>query len=152
MGTGRQLHLELLDERGNVLVGDDGALIFLHAENRLVDMNLQIALHLALAAQTPTGLDFLAREVRLLRVENLSPTLEYLHLTLSARGFTTTGTGQEDAVLVECRHERCALRNINGAVTVDFNIHIARWREIFLCHQQDYYQKEDYNQKYSDAV
>ena len=152
MGSGRQLHLELLDERGDVLVGDDGALVLLHAEDGLVDVNLQIALHLALAAQTPASFDFLAREVGLLGIEDLSPTLEHLHLALSARGLTTTGTGQEYAVLVECGHERSTLGHVNGAVAVDLDIHIARWREILLGHQQDYYQKEDYNQKYSDAV
>ena len=96
-----QLHLELLDERSHVLVGDNGTLILLDTENALVDMNLQVALYLTLATQTPTGLNLLAREVGLFGIEDFSPTLKHLHLALSARGFTTAGTGQEDTVLVE---------------------------------------------------
>ena len=101
MGSGRQLHLELLDERSHILVGNDGTLVLLDAKDAFVDMNLEVALDLALATQAPALLDFLTREVRLLRVENLAPTLKHLHFALSARGFTTAGRGQEDTVLVE---------------------------------------------------
>ena len=76
MGSGRQLHLELLDERSHVLVGDNGTLILLDTENALVDMNLQVALYLTLATQTPTGLNLLAREVGLFGIEDFSPTLK----------------------------------------------------------------------------
>ena len=101
MGAGRQLHFELLDEGSHVLIGDDGTLVLLDAEDALIDMNLQVALHLALASQTPASLDFLTGEVRLLGIEYLAPTLEHLHLTLSARRLTAAGRGQEDTVLVE---------------------------------------------------
>ncbi len=91
MCTGGQLHLELLDERSNVLVRDDGTLILLDAEDGLVDMNLEVALHLALATQSPALLDFLAGEVRLLGIEDFAPTLQYLYFTLSARCLATAG-------------------------------------------------------------
>ena len=42
----RQLYLELLDERSHVLVGDNGTLVLLDTKDRLVDMNLQVALTL----------------------------------------------------------------------------------------------------------
>ena len=125
MGSGRQLHLELLDEGCHVLITDNGTLVLLDAEDALVDMDLEIALDLALAAEAPAGLDFLTGEVGLLGVENLAATFKHLYLTLSARGFTTAGRGQEDTVLVERRHEAVALCHADGTVTVDFNIHIA---------------------------
>ena len=106
VGTLRQLHLELLDEGSHVLVADHGTLILLHAEDALRHVDLEVALHLALTAQAPARLDFLTGEVRLLRVEDLSPTLKHLHLALSARSLSAAGRRQEDAVLVERGHQR----------------------------------------------
>ena len=97
----RQLHLELLNERGHILVGDDGTLVFFHAEDALVDMNLQVALDLTLTTQAPASLDFLTAEMRLFRVEDFSPTLKDLYFTLTAACLTTAGRRQEDTVLVE---------------------------------------------------
>ena len=122
----RQLHLELLDERSHVLVGDDGTLVLLDAEDRLVDMYLQVAFHLALTAETPMVLDLLTGEVWLLGVEDLSPTLKNLNLTLSAGSLTTAGRRQEDAVLVQRRHQVVALRHVDGTVAVNLDIHVAR--------------------------
>lgn len=91
-------------------------------------MNLQIALHLALASQTPVVLNLLAREVRLLGIEDFSPTLEHLHLALSARCLTATSRRQEDAVLVERGHQAGTLWHVDSAVAIDFDIHIAARR------------------------
>ena len=133
----RQLHLKLLDKRGHVLVADDGALVLLHAEDALVNVDAHIALHLALAPQSPVGFDLLAGEVGLLRVEDLSPTLQHLHLALSAAGLSTACRGQEDAALVECGHEVVALRHVEHLVAIHRDVHIAAGREIVLSHQQD---------------
>ena len=51
MLASRQLYLELLDEGCHVLVRDNGTLILLNAKDRLVDMNLQVALDLTLTAE-----------------------------------------------------------------------------------------------------
>ena len=75
MLASRQLHLELLDERSHVLIRDDRTLVLLDTQDALVDMNLQVTLHLALATQTPMVLNLLTGEVRLLTVEDLSPPL-----------------------------------------------------------------------------
>ena len=99
--TRRQLNLELLDERCHVLVGDDGTLVFLDAEDAFVDMDFQVAFYLTLASQTPSGLYLLAGEVRTLRVEDFSPTLQNLYFALSATGFSTAGRGKENAVLIQ---------------------------------------------------
>ena len=66
MGTSRQLYLELLDKGSHVLVRDNGTLVLLNTQDRLVNMNLQVALHLALATQAPVVLNLLTCEVRLL--------------------------------------------------------------------------------------
>ena len=125
MGTCGQLHLELLDERSHVLVRDDGTLVLLHAEDTLIDMNLQISLHLTLTTQAPAGLDLLTREVGLLRVENLPAAFKHLNLTLSAGGLTTTGRGQEHTVLIERRHQRVTLGYGDSTVAVNHNIHVS---------------------------
>ena len=88
-------------------------------------LDLEIALYLTLTAQTPARLDFLTSKVRLLRVEDLTPTLKHLHLALAARGLTTTSRRQEHTVLIERGHQRGTLGNVDGTVAVDFNIHIA---------------------------
>ena len=126
MLASRQLYLELLDERSHVLIADNGTLVLLDAENRLVDMNLQVALHLALTAEAPVVLDLLTGKVGLLRVENFAPTLKNLNLTLSAGCLTTAGRRQEDAVLVESCHQVVALRHVDGTVAVNLDIHVAR--------------------------
>ncbi len=85
VGSGRQLHLEFLDEGGYVLVAYDGTLVLLYTEDRLVDMDFHVALHLALASQTPVVLDFLAREVWLLAVEYLTPQADGRKMPFSLR-------------------------------------------------------------------
>ena len=152
MLASRQLYLELLDEGCHVLVRDNGTLILLNAKDRLVDMNLQVALDLTLTAEAPVVLDLLTGEVGLLRVEDFSPTLEHLHLTLSARGLTTAGRRQEDAVLVERSHQVVALWYIEHLVAIYCNIHIAAGAQILLCHQQDNHQQDDYQEKYSYTI
>ena len=124
MLTGRQLYLELFDERGNVLVGDNGTLVFLDTENALVDMNFLITLDLTLTTQTPAILDLLTGEMWFLRVEDLTPTLKNLDLTLSAGSLTTTGRRQEHTILVEGRHQTVTLCHRNGTVAINLNIHV----------------------------
>ena len=121
----RQLHLELLDEGGHILVADDGTLVLLHAEDALVDMYLQVALHLTLASKTPSSLYLLTGEVWLLGVEYLATALEHLHLALTARGLTSTGAWQKDTILIECRHQAVALWHVDGAVAIDLYVHIS---------------------------
>ena len=84
MGTGRKLNFELFNESCNVFVGNDSALIFFNTKDRLIDVNLQIALYLALTSQSPTCLYLLACKMRTLRVEYLTPTLKHLYFTLAA--------------------------------------------------------------------
>jgi hypothetical protein len=67
------------------------ALPLFHAHHTLRHLDLQVALHLALASQTPVVLNLLAGEVRLLRIENLAAALEHLNLTLAAACLTTAG-------------------------------------------------------------
>ena len=66
MSTSRQLHLELLDEGSHVLVRDNGTLVLLNTQDRLINVNLQVALNLTLATQTPMVLNLLTGEVRFL--------------------------------------------------------------------------------------
>ena len=97
-------------------------------------------------------LDLLTCEVRLLRIEDLAPTLKNLYLTLSARGLTTAGRRQEDAVLIERRHQVVALGYRDGTVAIDLDIYIARGREILLRYEQDDHQEDDHQEEYSNTI
>ena len=140
--AGGQLHLEFLDERGDIPIGNDGTFILLHAENRLIDVDFQVALHLALATESPTRLNLLAAEMRLFRVENLASALQNLHLALSARGFSAASRRQEYAVFVERRHQRRALRHVDDAVAVNLDIHVSARRKILFRHEQNGYKQK----------
>ena len=115
-------------------------------------MDLQVALDLALTAEAPVVLDLLTGEVRLLGIQNLTTTFEHLYLTLSAAGFTTTSGGEEDTVLVQGGHQVVTLSYRDGTVAIDLNIHIARRRKIFLCHEQDDHQEDDHQEEYSYTI
>ena len=140
--AGRQLYFEFLDERGDIPIGNDGTFVLLHAENRLIDVDFQVALHLALATQSPACLNLLAAEMGLFRVENLAATLQDLHLALAARGFSAASRRQEHAVFVERRHHRRALRNVDDAVAVNLDIHVSARRKIFFRHEQNGYKQK----------
>ena len=90
----RELHLELLDERSDVLVGDNLALPFLDAEHGLVHLELEIVLDLNLAAEAPVVFLLLAREVNSLGGKDLTAALEDLALALSARAFAAASGRQ----------------------------------------------------------
>ena len=70
--TRRKSYDELFDERADVLVADDGALPLFHAEHGFGHSHLQVAFHLALAAQTVVVEHFLACEMLFLHVQNLA--------------------------------------------------------------------------------
>ena len=151
MGTLGQLHLELLDERGDVLVGDHRTLVFLHSEHALRHSDVHVALHLALASQAPVVLDFLACEMRFLRVEDFASAFEHLHLALSARSLTATCRRQEYTILVECSHQTRTLSHRYCSVAVDSDVHVAARRKVFLSHEQQYDDEQDQYQKHCDA-
>jgi len=148
----RQRYLELLDERRHVAVRDHRALPLLHAEDRLVDLDLEVALDLGLASETPMVLDLLAREMRALGVENLAAALEHLTLTLCATGLAATGRGQENAVGIERRHQAVALCHFQFLVIVDRDGNIAAGAEKLLGHQQNDDEQEYHDEEYPDAV
>ncbi len=136
---------------GNVLVGDNLALPLFHAHHTLRHLDLQVALHLALASQTPVVLDLLAGEVRLLRIENLAAALEHLNLTLATACLTAAGRRQEDAVLIQRSHQTAALRHVDGLVAIDFDIYISARAQILLSHEQDDNQQENHHEENSDT-
>ena len=147
----RQCHLELLDEAGHVLVGDDGTLPLLDAHDRLRHLQRHVALHLALASKPPVVLDFLAAEVRAFGVEYLAAAFHHLHLALSAAGLAAAGRRQEDSVLVQRRHDGTALVDGQLPVAVDGYRHLSARAEVLLRHEQEDYQHEDGNQEYRNT-
>ena len=86
-----ELDHELLDEGGHVLVGDDLAFKLLDRQGGLGNLDLEVVLHLDLAAQTPAFLDLFAVEEAGLGGENLSAALEHLHLALATVGLSAAG-------------------------------------------------------------
>ena len=68
----RKLNLELLDEGGDVLVGDDGALPLLDAEYAVRNADVHVALDAYLAREPHAGLELLLVEVRVLDRERIA--------------------------------------------------------------------------------
>ena len=101
MLAGWELDDELLDERRDVLVGDDGALPFLDVERGLVDLDLKVSLDLDLASETPVVLDLLAREVHGLCGEYVAAARDDLQLALAAAALAAACAREVHAVVVE---------------------------------------------------
>ncbi len=104
----RETHGEFLDEGRDVLVGDDFALEFLHAEGGFRNGDLEVVLDLDLAAEAPAVLDLLAGEETGLGGEDGSAAFEDLQLALSAVGLAAAGGRKEDAVVGEGVHQVAA--------------------------------------------
>src|SRR5574344_1814210 len=147
--TRGQLYDKLFDKRCNVLVGDDLALPLFHAEDTLRDLDFEVALHLALASQTPMVLNLLAGEVRTLGIENLATAFYNLTLALTARALAATGRRQVDTVLGKRAEQTIALTYGQGFVIINRDCYISARRQIFLGNEQDDNQKENRNEKNS---
>ena len=150
--TLRKLHCKLLDECSDVLVRDNLALEFFHAQCALCHLNLQVILNLYLTAESPAFLNLLAVEETGLGRENLSATFEYLNLTLSAVSLTATSGRKENLVVGKRTHKVSARGNVEGllaAVNVDFNS--ALRRDSCFYNQQDSHQNQDddHHKRYS---
>ncbi len=115
---------EFLDEGGYVLVGDNLALEFLHAESAFGNGNLDVVLDLDLAAEAPAFLDLLAGEETGLGGENGSAAFDDLQFALAAVGLAAAGGGKEDAVVGEGVHDVSAgsdLQFLGPVVDVDLD-------------------------------
>ena len=97
-----QCHDELLDEGSDVLIGDNLAFPFLHAQYAFGHLDGHIAFYFNLTAQTPVVLLLLAAEVRYFGRQDFATSFNDLALALSARTLATAGRRQEDTIDRQC--------------------------------------------------
>ena len=121
-----KLHLELLDKRSHVLVGDNGTFVFLDAHDRIRHGNGAVALYLALASQAPVFLHLLTSELSALRVENFTATFIHLAFALSATTLTATCRREIDVVSGQGAQQTATLLYANRVFTIDGDIDVAR--------------------------
>ena len=137
----RQLHLELLDESGHVAVGDDGALVFLDAEDAGGHGDGDILLHLRLAAEAPPLLYLLAGEEAHLGGEDGTAALEDAALALSAGALAAAGGREVDVLLGEGADEAVARGHGELLVVVYRDGDVALGDELGAQHQQQGHQQ-----------
>ena len=149
--SGRQSDLVLLDEGGDVLVANNGALPFLDTEDAVGDLDSKVALYLALTAKTPVILDFLAGEVALLGIENLATALYDLALTLAAGALTTASRGEIYSFGSEGGEQAGTLRHGQRVLAVHCYCDITTRREVSLSDKQNDDQRDDNHEENHNA-
>ena len=106
-----QFYDKLFDKRAYIFIRYHRALPLFDAQHTLGYFDLEIALHLALAPQSPVIFDLFPSEMRPLRVENLSATFQYLHFALPTTGFAAARRRKKDSILVQRGHQIISLPN-----------------------------------------
>jgi len=141
--AGGQLHLEFLDEGGHVAVGDDGALVFLDAEDALGEFKGEVFLDFDLASESPAFLHLTAAEVRELGGEDGAAAADDAALALAAGAFAAACGGEVDALFAEGGYQCSARGNGHFFVVVDGNLHVALRYELGTQDEQRRHQQQD---------
>ena len=138
----RQLDLELFDEGGHVAVGDDGALVFLHVEDGLGQLDGDVLPDLGLAAQAPAFGYLFAGEETPFGGQDASTALLHLAAALPAAALAATGRGKMDTLLGEGGDQAAAALHFEDAVAVDGDFRLAAADELVAQHQQQRHQQQ----------
>ena len=122
----RNVQLELFNERGFVIVRDNFALPFFHAEDLLRQLNLHVLAHSDLTRQTAALFRFTLRDMRQFCWQNITASLFHRHTALSTGATAATGRRDKNPVagervkqLIPCRGTDLILR-----IVIDINDHI----------------------------
>ena len=151
VGAGLEVHTlalgeldgELFDEGSNVVVGDDLALPFFHAEYFVRDVNLHILFHFHLAGEAPVILELLAREVGQFGGDGCSAAFEDLATALSAGSLSSAGGGKEDALILERIQECAAHRNAHIPLVIDEEVDVARSDQLVFGDEEQHHQNQN---------
>ena len=127
-----KLNHELFDKRGNVVVTYYLTFPLLNTKDLLWYFHFHVVLHLHLTSKTPVICNFLAVEEPGLCWKNLATTLGHLTLTHPTGTTTTTGRGQEDFLVAQCR-EQCSTAFYLYLITVDVQFYWTTWGEARFC-------------------
>ena len=138
-----ELDGELLDERGDVVVGDHFALEFLDGQGRVGHLDLKFVFDLDLAAQAPAGLDLLAVEEAGLGGEDLAAAFEDLHFALAAVGLAAAGGREEDLLFGEGVHQVAARGDVKDLLAVvDVDLDCAGRGDLGLDEEEEGHQQQ----------
>ena len=86
----RQLYNELLNEARHILIANNCAFPFFHAQHAFRHFDLQITFNLALTTKSPVFFHLFSREMRAFGVEYFTAPFYHLQLALTAASFSTT--------------------------------------------------------------
>ena len=149
--AGRQCYDEFFDESGHVLVRDNLAFPFFHAEYAFGHLDFHVILHLHLASQPPVVLNLFAAEVRCFRRQNLAAACQHLAFALSARTLAAAGRRKEHSVYGQRVEQGRTGSHFQHFVAVDGYFYVSRRYQEAFGHQQNDYQQEHHYKEYSDT-
>ena len=131
-----ELHYELLDECGHVLVAYHLALEFLDTEDALGNEDFEVLAHLYLASEPPVVLLLLAGEESHLGGQDAAAAGEHLAFAHAAASAASAGRGQEYLLVGEgCQQGRAGIDIEDSLPVVDVNLDVALRGQLGLGHQ-----------------
>ena len=145
--------LELLDERRDVLIGDDRALPLLDREDLGLDLDAHVLLDLDLAGQTTAFTGLAARDVGLLRRQHRAAAVVDVHLADTAGATAATRRWDEDLLVGQGIQQGAARLHDDGVllVVVDHDLDVCRGHEFGLRDHQHCHEGQDDDEEGADA-
>ena len=136
------LQLELLDEGGLVVIGDDGTVPLLHAEDLFRQLDVHVGTDGDLTGQTLAMTGFALADVIQLGRQDVAAAGFHTHLALTTRAAAATGGGDEDTTAGEHAKQLATRRagHSLGRVAVDADCHVTGGHQLGLGEQNDCHQ------------
>ena len=148
-----ECQLQLLDERGDVAVGDDLALPLADVEDLGRDLDLHVALDLDLAGEPAAAPGLAAADEARLGRQQVAAAFLDDHLADAAGALAAAGRGDEDLVVGQRLEQRAAGGRLQrlARVVVDQDRDVAVRDQLALGREQDRHQQQDHCGEHRDA-
>ncbi len=136
------LQLELLDEGGLVIVGDNSTFPLLHPEDLFRQFDIHVGANGNLTGQTLAMTGFALADVIQFGRQNVAATGFHPYLALAAGATAATGGGDEDTAASQHAEQLATgwAGHSLGRVTIDADCHVARGHQLGLGEQNDCHQ------------
>ena len=143
--------LEFFNERGFVVVGDDGAFPFFHAEHFFRYFDVHVGFDVDLAGQTAAFACFAFADVGQLGRQNVAAAAFHDNAALSARTTSTAGGGNEDALTGKCTQQFAAGGHSQLFFIIDFDGDVALAHQLGFGKQNHQCQSQDDDGEHHDT-
>lgn len=137
-----ELHFEFLDEGGDVPVADDGAFVFLDAEDAGRESQFEVFLHFHLTSETPSFLNLFSVEEAHLGGEDAASTFDDTTAALSAGALAATCRRQMYTLLSESGNKTVARGDGELLVTINGDSYVTLGHEFCAQHKEKCHQNE----------